>query len=70
MTLMYNAQPDVPADVMQAASAIIRVSIDHGTTVALCFVVNVTCLYSRVPMSVCCCLAMLMLASLSRKIFL
>lgn len=64
--LMYNAQPDV----MQAASAITRVSIDHGSTVALCCVVNVTILYSRVPMSVCCCLAVLMLTSLSRKIFL
>ncbi len=40
LTLMYNAQPDV----MQAASAISRVSIDHGSTcaVALCCV-NVTC---------------------------
>ena len=58
---MCNAQPDV----MLARSAITGVSIEHGSRIALYCVVKVTCLYSRVPTLVCCCLAVLILAFLS-----
>ena len=57
--LMYSAQPGV----MQALSAITGVSIEHGSTVALCCVVvccthvQVTYLFSRLPIHVCSCLA-------------